>query len=266
MGRAKLECSAGIFVTSIQNIKKVKSDDIEVKRGQQLKALYRVSDRIFVESLSLDQGFVPYSSCRLSRKYYGTHSKLVQLSYVQLLSQPPDGVDILPSEFVPTISMIAVKNHVPSSHDEIQAQCGELFTALYCDESWIYVTNGKCSGFLPHSLCALSKDSQIIFQNWQLDGQPFQSDFVLNFNASHVDRNPLANAKKYSNKVGKIFTVVQNFVPDSPKNSSFTIRRGLRVKVIEENDHSLCVRVRTKTGVSFWIPSSHVRPARKYTF
>ncbi len=264
LGRARPTCQASIHVVSIQATSKLSDGDIEVRKGQHLKALYRVSEKVFVETPSLLQGFIPYSSCRLSRKHYGSHSNLLQLSYIRLYPESPDGIDILPNESIPSITMAAIKNYLPeaATHEELRVRSGQVFTALYCDSAWVYAVCENHGGLLPRSVCVLSKQSQIFFKQWQVTEQLFQSDYIMKHNEARpaiLNENPVS--QKISSKVGKFFTIVQNFVPTSPSSGNFTIRKGLRVKVVEESDQQVCVT--TKSGVSFWIPQNHVRPARK---
>lgn len=268
LGRAKPTCHANIHVVSIQTIHKLSDGDIEVRKGQHLKALYRVSERVFVETPSLIQGFVPYSSCRLSRKHYGSHSNLIQLSYVRLYPESPDGIDVLPNENIPSIKMVALVDHFSeSAQDELQVHSKQVFTALYCDSTWVYATYGNSGGLLPRTICDLSSESQKIFEQWKVHEQLFQSDYVIKHAEDHptiLDKKPVCiptSSQKAASKVGKFFTIVQNFVPTSPTSGNFTIRKGLRVKVVDESNQQVCVT--TKTGVSFWIPQNHVRPARK---
>lgn len=268
LGRACPDCHASIDIVSIQSVHGIEPKDISVRKGQHLKALYRVSNRVFVESPSLKQGFIPYNSCRLSRKHYGSQSRLLQLSYSRLYPQSPDGIDTQPSEQIPSIKMMAIKNYFPSFHDELHARTKQTFTALYCDSVWVFAVSGKLGGLLPRSVCALTQECQVIFKQW-LTEQPFQSDFVMKhsevrpaiLDVSPVSVRDAASKSSSKAKVGKSFTIVQNFVPTTPATSNFTIRKGLRVKVVEESEENICVI--TRTGFSFWIPHSHVRPARK---
>ena len=266
LGRAGPEYKANIHVVSIQAVHKTNSNDIEIRKGQQVKALYRIVDQVSVENASLECGFIPYSSCRLSRKHYGPQSMLMQLSYLQLYPQSPDGTDVLSNECSPVTTMVAVKDHFPSSHEEICAQRGEMFTALYCDAVWIYAVNTQHSGLLPRSVCILSRESQLAYKDWMRNEKPFQTDFIVKFNESRpqiLEKNPfsITHTQKGPIKIGKIFTVIQNFVPDSPNSGTFTIRKGLRVKVMKESGQ--LVSVMTKKGSTFWIPSNYIRPARK---
>lgn len=262
LGRAKPNFHANVHIVSIQA---TEIDDIQVRRGQQLKALYRKSDKVRVQNLALEEGFVPYSLCRLSRKHYGPQSKLIQLSYLRLYPQSPDGIDTLPTDQIPNIKMVAIRNHFPSSHEELSMQIGQSFTILYCDMEWIYATSNKSSGLLPRSTCELAPDSREHFKQW--DHQPFQSDFIMRYDEPRPEilhKSPLPvvlKSVRTGSKVGKMFTVIQNFVPTSPTSGTFTIRKGLKVRVVEESGLQVCVI--TKTGNSFWIPQNHVRPARK---
>ena len=265
LGRACPSYHANIYVVSIQTTFKHGKEDIGVRKGQQLKALYRASDSVYVQTPSLEQGFVPYSLCRLSRKHYGAQSTMIALSYFRLYPQSPDGIDSLPVCFIPKIHMVAVKSYSPSSHEEVSAHANQRFTALYCNAEWVYATNGKSSGLLPRSICTLSHESKVHFKSWDRESQPFQSDFVVRYDKREPEilstiPVPL-NSQRTSSKIGKVFTIIQNFAPASQMSGTFTIRKGLRVKVVEEKDS--LVRVTTKTGTSFWIPQNHVRPARK---
>lgn len=266
LGRANPNTHANVYIVPIQAITKTEIDNIEIRKGQQLKALYRKSDKVCVQNLALDVGFVPYSLCRLSRKHYGPQSKLIQLSYLRLYPQSPDGIDTLPKDQVPSIKMVAIRNHFPSSHEELSAQIGQSFTILYCDTEWIYATSDKSSGLLPRSTCDLTRDSSEHFKQW--DQQSFQSDFIMRYDEGKpeiLQKSPVTvvpnSVQKTGSKVGKMFTVIQNFVPTTPTSGTFTIRKGLRVRVVEERGQQVCVI--TKTGNSFWIPQNHVRPARK---
>ena len=268
LGRARPDSHANIYVVSIQAISKSGKDGVEVRKGQQLKALYRELDRVFIQTPCFKQGFVPYSMCRLSRKHYGLQSKLIQLSYLRLYPQSPDGIGTLPVDQIPRIKMVAVKGHIPSSHEELSAVINETFTILYCDTEWIYASSGKCSGLLPRFTCDLTQDSKRYFEQWDQKDQPFQSDFIMKYDEARpriLEETPVrANLiQKTGSKVGKMFTIIQNFVPTStaPTSGTFTIRKGLRVRIVEESAKQ--VRVTTKTGTSFWIPQNHVRPARK---
>ena len=268
LGRAGPDCSANIHVTPIYDVTKEQHDDVSVRKGQLLKALYRKDDRIFVETLSMEQGFVPYSSCRIARKYYGSKSSLLQLSYLQLYVQSPDGVDMQRAQHVPAMHMVVLRDHASSSKDELSVKTGDIVTCLYSDSDVIYGTCRKSSGIVPQVSCELVKKLQSLFKSWQLQNQRFQSDFVIRrseVKPSVLDENPVTKTEVENqacgSKVGKFFVVNQNFVPDSPHSSNFTIRKGLRVKVLEENRSHVCVS--TKTGASFWIPCSHLRPARK---
>lgn len=273
LGRARPAYPANIHVVAIQATPKLNDDDLEIRKGQHLRALYRVAEKVFVETPSLSQGFVPYSSCRLSRKHYGLNSNLIQLSYLRIYPETPDGIDILPPESIPRIIMVAIKDYSPRiTHEELRVQTGQVFTILFCNSSWVFAAcGGKYAGLLPRSVCALSHESQNIFEQWQGSQQGFQSDFIIKHNKPRpiiLDKDPIhtpilqvTGDKRASSKVGKFFTIVQNFVPTIPSSGNFTIRKGLRVKVVEENEQQVCVT--TKSGFSFWIPPNYVRPARK---
>lgn len=265
LGRAKPDFHANIYVVSIQA---VSIGAIEVRKGQQLKALYRKSDKVCVQNLSHEEGLVPYSLCRLSRKHYGPQSKLIQLSYLQLYPQSPDGIDTLPTDQIPNIKMVAIRNHFPSSHEELTAQVDQSFTILYSDMEWIYATSEKSSGLLPRSTCDLTLDSKKHFKQWDQTMQQFQSDFIMRYDEAKpeiLEKSPvpvvLSSFQRTGSKVGKMFTIIQNFVPASPTSGNFTIRKGLRVRVVEESGQRVCVA--TKTGNTFWIPQNYVRPARR---
>ncbi len=269
LGRASPDCCANIFINPIYDVAKESEDDVSVKKGQLLKALYRIDERIFVETLSRERGFIPYSSSRISRKYYGSKSRIIQLSYLQLHVQSPDGLDIQPSELVPTVHMVAVREHTASSKEELALKVGDVFTCLYSDADVIYGTNGRCSGIVARESCELHKKLQPYFKSWQIsNSQVLYTDFMIRrseVRPSVLDENPVTKLevenRNCSSRIGRIFTVTQNFVPDLPVSSNFTIRKGLRVKVIEENEKHVCVS--TKSGSSFWIPFTHLRPARK---
>ena len=264
---------ANIHVAAIQTVHGVRKDELQVYSGQQLKALYRIARRVFVETQEERKGFVPYSCIRISRKYYGSSSSIVQLSYSQLYVQSPDGIEdyaINSLESKPSyteIEMVAIQDHTAVSRENLPVKCGDRVRVLYCDDSWVYgVSEDHWAGCLPRISCRLTRRSQAIFQAWNNGKIPFQADFVVKFNESPpavLRQKPvsLVDLPAHISKVGKVLTVTRSYIPNACNNNDITIRKGLRVQVLKADGELL--KVTTKSGASFWIPSSYLRPARK---
>lgn len=273
LGRARPNMPANIHVAAIQTVHAVRKDELQVYSGQQLKALYRIARRVFVETQEERKGFVPYSCIRISRKYYGPNSNIVQLSYSQLYMQSPDGIEdyaISSLESKPSyteIEMVTIQDHMAVSRENLSVKCGDRVRVLYCDDSWVYgVSEDYRAGCLPRNSCRLTRRSQAIFKAWNTGKFPFQADFVIKFNESPpvvLRQQPvsLADVPTHISKVGKVMTVTRSYIPNACSSNNITIRKGLRVQILQADGELL--KVTTKSGASFWIPSKYLRPAHK---
>ena len=272
LGRANSEWPARLCVAAIQTTHFCKRGELLIRKGQQLRAMYRVSDRVFVESAQGDGGFVPYQSVRVSRKIYASGSKMVRLSYSQVYIHSPDGIDTrvaTDSESPPPgIEMVSVQEVAPATWEDLAVSCGDSIFVLYCDSEWVYgIAEDRTVGFIPRRACRLTRKSQTLYRNWTDSQSPFQADFVIKFNEPpppvlrrNMLRKPtsLTSLSTNSSRVREIMTVVRSYAPFIG-TSQLEIRKGLRVKVLK-SDNDFC-NVVTKSGSSFWIPSSHLRPA-----
>ena len=174
-----------------------------VRKGQQVRALYRVSGQVIVETETNHLACIPYECCRISRKYYGPHSQLVQLSYMQLYVPVPDlpaSVDNHPStsnaRSTPTasparhllihtpIEMVAIQdNYDRLPLGEINVDAGDKLRVLYCDEKRVFAVkeNGE-AGIIARNYCRLTRRSEKMYQKWvELTRSPFQADYPVKF-------------------------------------------------------------------------------------
>ena len=274
LGRASAEWPARLCVAAIQTTHFCERGELLVRKGEQLTAMYRVSDSVFVESTQGERGLVPYQSIRVSRKTYSSSSKTVRLSYYQLYIHSPDGIDTRAATSLqsthPGIEMVSVRELTPTSQEDLALSRGDQIFVLYCDNEWVYgVDEDRTAGFLPRGACRLTRKSQALYQNWINSQSPFQADFVIRFNEPpppilrrNMLRKPtsLTSLSTNSSKTREIMTVVRSYAPFIG-TSQLAIRKGLRVRVLK-SDNDFCSVV-TKSGSSFWIPSSHLRPACK---
>ncbi len=279
LGRASKQYPASLYVAAIATTHSWQKDELPVRKGQQFKAMFRVANRIFVVNHQNVQGYIPYQYCRISKKYYSPSSRMVQLSYSQLYIQSPDGVDTgsyRPTHgTAPAIEMVAIQEQETENFGDLCVKSGERVRVLYCDETWAYaLTDSLKAGFLPRACCRLTRKSQKLFHNWICNNVPFQADFVVKFNEMPPlvlrQNSQLANdltspkqdaaVEKHGSKVGKIMTVIRSFQP-SGSGSQITITRGLRVRVVKVSGELGLVT--TRSGNTFWIPFSFLRPAIK---
>ena len=197
LGRASQRWPAFIYVAIIQN-SQVGVRGFCVRKGQQVRALYRVSGQVIVETDTNHLACIPYECCRISRKLYGPRSSLVQLSYSQLYSPAPDIQPILSNKLSlcsataapPTarmhtpIEMVAIQDcydFVPVG--EINVDAGDKLRVLYCDEQYVYaVKENREAGLIPRSFCRLTRKSEKMYQKWvELTQTPFQADYPIKF-------------------------------------------------------------------------------------
>ena len=217
LGRANQRWPAYIQIISIQN-SQTGVGGICVRKGQQVRALYRVSGRVIVETETHHLAAIPYECCRISRKYYGVKSALVQLSYSQLYVPPLELLSLAnnhspvytaqaPSSnglqkyinYVP-IEMVAIQdNYDCKPLGEINIDAGDKLRVLYCDEELVYAVkeNGE-AGLLTRNYCRLTRKSEKTYQKWvEATHSPFQADYPVKFNRSPpsflMHRAPAAN-------------------------------------------------------------------------
>ena len=205
LGRASQRWPALIHIVPIQN-SQVGERGLCVRKGQQIRALYRVSSQVIVEMETNHLACIPYECCRISRKHYGPKSSLVQLSYSQLYAPVPDlmanNQTQLPTAqrvndkatapgpvrvlhaYTP-IEMVAIQDcydYLPLG--EINVEAGDKLRVLYCGKQLVYAVkeNGE-AGVVARSICRLTRKSEKMYQKWvDLTGSPFQADFAVKFN------------------------------------------------------------------------------------
>lgn len=201
LGRASQRWPAYIHIVPIQN-SLAGINGLCVRKGQQVLALYRVSNQVVVEMETNHLACIPYECCRISRKHYGLNSNLVQLSYSQLYAPVPELFNAISQSPLHTtharttgqssgncahvpIEMVAIQD----SYDckplgEINVDAGDKLRVLYCDEQLVYAVkeNGE-AGLLERSYCRLTRKSEKMYQKWvELTHSPFQADYPVIFN------------------------------------------------------------------------------------
>lgn len=185
LGRASFRWPANLQVAVIQNTEASNQDDLALQKGQQLKALYRISNRVFVQTLQNQRGFIPYKSCRISRRHYGSASKIMRMSYSQLYIQSPDGIDSGSIQFPsdpPSIEVVTIQDCNAVAKEDLAVRAGEKLRVLYCDNSWVYaVSEQRNAGFLPRFSCRLTRKCQKLYKNWISSQSHFQADFTIKF-------------------------------------------------------------------------------------
>ena len=200
LGRASQRWPALIQIVSIQSNQSGMSG-FGVRKGQTVRALYRVSGQVIVETETNHMACIPYECCRISTKYYGRNSKLVQLSYSQLYVPVLDGAtgvsnstphssaaSVAPGAKLQYINapieMVAIQdNYECLPLDEINVEAGEKLRVLYCDHRRVYAVkeNGK-AGLLARNYCRLTRRSEKMYQQWvELTLSPFQADHPVEF-------------------------------------------------------------------------------------
>lgn len=67
--RATESCPANLKMTVIRDYTPCCSEELAVRKGQRVKVLYRKNDWAFAVTKNGAHGYIPYSYCRLSRRY-----------------------------------------------------------------------------------------------------------------------------------------------------------------------------------------------------
>lgn len=198
LGRASQRWPALIHIVPIQSSQSGMRG-FGVRKGQQVRALYRVSGQVIVETDTNHLACIPYECCRISRKYYGPKSSLVELSYYQLYApipivpsttsnRSPQHTSVSPSRTQYTntpIEMVAIQdsyNCLPLG--EMNVDAGDKLRVFYCDDQRVYAVkeNGE-AGLLARSFCRLTRKSEKMYQKWvELTRSPFQADYPVKFN------------------------------------------------------------------------------------
>ena len=199
LGRASQRWPAFIHIVAIQSSQSGMSG-FGVRKGQSVRALYRVSGQVIVETETNHMACIPYECCRISRKYYGQNSLLVQLSYSQVyipIRDPPSthssslhsSSAAAPSQakhqyINAPIEMMAIQdNYDCLPVGEINVDAGEKLRVLYCDDRLVYAVkeNGE-AGLLARNFCRLTRRSEKMYQKWvELTRSPFQADYPVRF-------------------------------------------------------------------------------------
>lgn len=247
LGRASQRWPASIYIVPIQN-SEAGIKGLCVRKGQQVRALYRVSGQVIVEMETNHLACIPYSCCRISRKYYGVNSTLVQLSYSQLYIPVPDAPGIVCNQS-PLHSMLtsaaspgkAHHGHIPiemvaiqDCYDckplgELNVDAGDKLRALYCDEEMVYAVkeNGE-AGLLTRSYCRLTRKSEKMFQKWvELTYSPFQADFPIKLKQKpprFLTNGTLTHEKGDTSPMQKKCTVVATMKKAQQNDQNSTVR------------------------------------------
>ena len=195
LGRANQRCPALIHIVPIQS-RQVGISGLCVRKGQQVRALYRVSGQVIVEMETNHLASIPYECCRISRKHYGPKSTLVEMSYTHLYTAVPSVPNSQSPQHTAQTPLSKTKVHVPiemvailDCYDclppgEINVDAGDKLRVLYCDDKMVYAVkeNGE-AGLMARNFCRLTRKSEKLYQKWvEHTRSPFQADFPVRFN------------------------------------------------------------------------------------
>lgn len=235
---------------------------VMVQLGEKLRGLYLKDNNVIVETIRGVKGRLPYSFCRISKSYYGSNSKVIKYSSLNMYCNSTSCIELCghaPSTGIP-ITMVAVKQYDAIQKDEVSVKVGEQVVVLYSDNQWVFARrfHGN-SGFIPRECCRLTRRSTqlLTYTKWLIPSLMFQSDFVFSLQEAppkYLIMHPLFPGKG----AGTIVMLTRNY---TPPGTQVVIRKGVCVKVIYTEDYF--VYVATITGSSFWVPLPLIGPAPK---
>lgn len=146
--RANKHSPAYLQVTVIQEYQAVMNDEISVHMNQQLRALYRDGNRLFVCSKEGQMGLVPDSICHTGYMYHRDTSKHETVCK----RYPFDG-----STSYKPIQVMIIQQHLARQSTELTVYRGEFISVLFYDEHWVYgITDRRQAGFVPSFYCHLN--------------------------------------------------------------------------------------------------------------
>ena len=266
--RASEQWSANVFIVTISANVSGRRGHLKADRGRKLMAMYKMGEQVYARDCHGNEGFVPYSICRLSLKHY-RHTEARKLAHTNLYLQSADGVDDdcdsigVTSHPLPVIRMVAIQDHKGDHQGMLPASVGDKLRALYCDDQWVYAINqtGR-TGFLPRTACRLTVKGQEIFKEWILPQRLFQSDFVIKYNEPVPDILSRKQAVVMPTFKPGEFVVIEDSYTSSESNNGKPVflKKGLRFRLLEAKHGSL--KVTTGPGVSCWVPSQFCTPCR----
>ena len=146
--RANREVPAYLHVTVIQDYQAKEAGELTVHMNQQLRALCREGDKLFVCSKDGQMGLVPDSICHTGFIYHKDPSKngTVCKRYVfdgSITYQP--------------FQVMVIQQHRARYATELSVQRGEFISVLFYDDQWMYGTTvGRQAGFVPSFYCNLN--------------------------------------------------------------------------------------------------------------
>ena len=146
--RANKGSPAYLQVTVIQEYQAVTNDEISVHMNQQLRALYRDGNRLFICSKEGQMGLVPDSICHTGYMYHRDSSKHETVCK----RYPFDG-----STPYKPIQVMVIQQHLAKQSTELTVYRGEFISVLFYDEHWVYgITDRRQAGFVPSFYCHLN--------------------------------------------------------------------------------------------------------------
>ena len=146
--RANKNAPAYLQVSVIQEYQAVLPDEISVNMNQQLRALYREGDRLFVCSKTGQMGLVPDSICHTGLMYHKDTSKHATVCKRYAFD---------PSSSFKPLEVMIIQQHLAKQSTELTVYRGEFISVLFYDEHWVYgITAGRQAGFVPQYYCHLN--------------------------------------------------------------------------------------------------------------
>ncbi len=231
-----------------------------VRSGDRVVGLYALEDDIVVMTTSGRRGRVPYTSCRISKAFYGKNAKIVTFSTLSLYIISTLCIESFSSSHdtplpVP-VYMIIIKPFSANQRDELSVNIGHHLKILFSNSEWVFgrLQDGQ-TGFIPREHCRPVTKSIKLLSQWIIPSLPFQSDFMFNFH----DPPPhflLIHPLFLNKEAGNIVMATRNY---TPPGTQVLIRKGVCMKTIYCERHFKYVA--TISGSSFWIPSAYTIPA-----
>ena len=237
---------------------------VMVKPGDRVTGLYALQEDIVIRTSRGDRGLVPYSSCRVSKAFYGRNSKIVNYSTLSLYTISTLCIESFSrSDDTPLpipINMIIIKPYNANQRDELTVNAGDHIRLLFSNDEWVFgrLQDGQ-SGFVPREHCRpVTKSIKLLSSSqWTFPAFIFQSDFM--FNLQEPPPKCLLTHPLFPNKeAGDIVMVTRNY---TPPGTQVLIRKGACIKTIYHEEHFKYVA--TISGSSFWIPAAYTVPAPK---
>lgn len=138
LGKASPQKPANLHMICIRDHKASRLDEVDVKKGQKVVAMFQEGERILIQTRN-KHGYIHQSSCHLSSRYTKSITKQATVSKLRIRANPT-GAAI----------GVMTQSHKAADKLELNMQRHQELSVLFRDELWAYcVANRQYSGFLP---------------------------------------------------------------------------------------------------------------------